>query len=431
MGRRGRRRDDDDSQSGVGRCGGVPFRHTYGLIELRKYFDSFRLVAVCDRNESAAEHVAGVAERELGERPAVFDDFDTMLSAVDSLDAVDVAADTASHHTIAEAALRAGLHVIVEKPMGVTLKACRRMYGAAAAAGRTLAIAENYRRDPLCRLAKALLDAGVIGEPRLALDVSVGGGDALMHNTSWRALRSRGGGFILEQGVHNADLLLYYLGEVESVFAETSVLEKTLRRRGISADLQSFYSHRADDVFSTSETIEADAVDTGVAVMKFRSGAVCQLTMSRTSPGSHTSLATVHGSLGTMVMPASRSGIGPTVMLEGREPLRGEALLELVPDMTLDEPTAAHFGGSRPIASYGMSFEEVDRALVAIELEDFARAIRTGRRPEVDQEAGMRAVALVYAVLESGETGVPVKLRDVMDGTVAEYQRSVDEENDI
>ena len=409
-------------------CGGMGLRHTYGLIELRKHFDSFRLVAVCDWNESAAEHVAGIADRGLGERPATFSDFDTMLSAVDSLDAVDVAADTASHHTVAEAALRAGLHVIVEKPMGVTLKACRRMHGAAASTGRTLAIAENYRRDPLCRLAKALLDAGVIGEPRLALDVSVGGGDALMHNTSWRALKSRGGGFILEQGVHNADLLLYYLGEAESVFAETAILEKTLHRKGISAALQRFYSHRADDVFPASDIIEADAVDTGIAVVRFRSGAVCQFTMSRTSPGSPTNIATVHGSLGTMLMPTSRSGVGPTVLLEDRQPVRGEALLELVPDMVLDEPTAPHFGGSRPIASYEMSFEEMDRALVAIELEDFAMAIRTGSRPEVDQEAGMNAVALVYAILESGEAGAPVNLRDIMDGSVAEYQRSIDEE---
>ena len=409
-------------------CGGMGLRHTHGLIELQKHFDSFRLVAVCDRNESAAEHVASVAGKELGDRPAVFGDFAELLSAVDSLDAVDVAADTSSHHGIAEAAFRAGLHVIVEKPMGVTLKACRRIRDASVAAGRTLAIAENFRRDPLCRLAKALLDAGVIGEPRLVLDVSVGGGDTLIHNTAWRALKPRGGSYVLDQGVHNADLLLYYFGDAESVSAETALLEKKLRR---TVDSGPFYSHRADDVLSASEIIEADAVDTAVAAIRFRSGVLCQLTMSRTTPGRPTNLATIHGSLGSMLMPASRLGVGPTVLLEGREPVRGEELLKMVPDMALDELTAPYFGGSRPVASYGMSFEEMDRVLVAIELEDFARAVRTGRSPEVDQEAGMNAVGLVYGVLESGETGARVRIRDVMDGTVAAYQRSIDEENGI
>ena len=412
-------------------CGGMGLRHTYGLIELRKYFDSFRLTAVCDRNLLAAEYVADVAQRELGERPAVFEDFAALLASESSLDSVDVTTETSSHHTLTEAALGAGLHVIVEKPMAVTLKACRRMNDAAIAAGTTLAIAENFRRDPLCRLAKALLEAGVIGEPRLLLDVSVGGGDTLRQNTAWRALKSKGGGYIFEDGVHNADLIQYYLGDAEHVFAETAVFEKTVRRRRMPSHMQPFYDHRVDDFLADEDSIEADAIDTGVAVARFRSGAICQLTMSRTSPAKPTSMATAHGSLGTMLMPPPRTGIGPTLMLEGGDPIRGDDILELVPDLLLDEATAPHFGGSRPVASYEMSFQEVDRALVAVELEDFAGAIRTGRRPEVDGEVGMKDVGLVYGVLESGEIGAPVRIRDVLDGTVAEYQRPIDEENGV
>ena len=409
-------------------CGGMGLRHTHGLIELRKHFDSFRLTAVCDRNLRAAEHLADVAHRELGERPVVFDDFARLLAAENSLDTVDIVTETNSHHTLAEAAFRAGLHVIVEKPMGVTLKACRGMRAAAAASGRTLAVAENYRRDPLCRLGKALLDAGVIGEPRLLVDTSIGGGDTLMHNTSWRALKSWGGGFVFEVGVHNADLVQYYLGDAEHVFAETDLFEKTLRRRGMQPELEAFYRHRADAVFSDADSIEADAVDTGVAVVRFRSGAIGQLTMSKASPVSQRSVTTVHGPLGQMRMAAARTGVGPTVLLEGGDPIMGDDLLDLAPGLALDEATAPHFGGSQPIASYDMSFQEIDRALLAVELQDFAESIRTGRRPEVDYEAGMKAVALVYGILESGQTGAPVKIGDVMDGTVAEYQRPIDRE---
>ena len=409
-------------------CGGMGLRHTHGLIELRKHFDSFRLTALCDRNLQAAEHLADVAHRELGERPAVFDDFASLLESAGSLDAADIVTETNSHHTLAEAAFRAGLHVIVEKPMGVTLKACRSMRDAAAAANRTLAVAENYRRDPLCRLGKALLDAGVIGEPRLLVDTSIGGGDTLMHNTSWRALKSWGGGFLLEMGVHNTDLVQYYLGDAEHVFAETDLFEKTVRRKGMPPDLEGFYQHRSDAVMPDADSIEADAADTGVAVLRFRSGAIGQITMSRASPVEQGSPTTVHGALGSIRMAAPRTGVGPIAMLDGGDPIRGDGLLELVPGLELDDATAPYFGGSRPVASYDRSFQEVDRTLVAIELQDFAEAIRTGRRPEVDHEAGMKAVALVYGILESGQMGAPVKIAEVMDGSVAEYQRPIDEE---
>ena len=409
-------------------CGGMGLRHTHGLIELRKHFDSFRLTAVCDRNLRAAEHLADVAHRELGERPAVFDDFARLLAADRSLDAVDIVTETNLHHTLAEAAFGAGLHVIVEKPMGVTLKACHSMRDAAAASGRTLAVAENYRRDPLCRLGKALLDAGVIGVPRLLIDTSIGGGDTLMHNTSWRALKSWGGGFLLEMGVHNADLVQYYLGDAEHVFAETDLFEKTVRRKDMPPDLEAFYRHRSDTVLPDADSIEADAADTGVAVLRFRSGAIGQITMSRASPVTQGSPTTVHGALGSIRMAAPRIGVGPTVMLEGGDPIQGDDLLELVPDLELDDATAPYFGGGRPVASYDMPFPQIDRTLVAIELQDFAESIRTGRRPEVDHEAGMEAVALVYGILESGQMGAPVKIADVVDGSVAEYQRPIDEE---
>ena len=107
------------------------------------------------------------------------------------------------------------------------------MRDAATASGMTLSVAENYRRDPLCRVAKALLDSGVIGEPRMVMEVSLGGGDTLMHNTAWRALKSRGGGMLIDAGVHTSDLLLYYLGDVARVYAETGLFETTRYRRAM------------------------------------------------------------------------------------------------------------------------------------------------------------------------------------------------------
>ena len=94
--------------------------------------------------------------------------------------------------------------------------------------------------------------------------------------------------------------------------------------------------------------------------------------------------------------------------------------------MKLDECTAAYFGGTNPIASYDIPFEEVDSALVAIELQDFAESIQSGDNPEVDQNMGMQAVALIYGILESGYSGIPVSIKGIVAGSVSGYQQSID-----
>lgn len=411
-------------------CGGMGLRHLYGQIELRKYAHSFDLTAVCDRHEPAARHLADVAERELGRRPDVFTDFEALLRARPNLEAVDVTTDTRGHHVLGEMAFDHGCHVTVEKPMAISMKACRRMRDRAAAKGRTLSIAENYRRDPICRLARALIQSGAIGQPRFVLDVSVGGsGDTLMHNTAWRAIKNRGGGYLMDVGVHIADLLLFYLGDVESVYAETALFERQLHRRGMSAQLAQFYTHRKDDTFAESEIVEADAEDTGFASLRFASGALGQLTMTSASHAHSVRVGTIHGSKGTLEMPGPRSGRTFPVHLDGKsEPVAGDALLPLAPDFRLDPITAKIFETEKPFASYDLPFAEVDRKLVAIEYEDFAEAARTGRQPEVDPVAGMKAVGLAFAVLESGTTHQPVDLNEVLDGRVAAYQQSIDEE---
>ena len=414
-------------------CGGMGLRHLHGLIEHSKKFDSLSLIAVCDVNDQAARHVADVAEKHLGKRPAIHTDFDAMLAS-ESLDAIDIVTDTRMHHVFAEAAFAAGLHVMTEKPIGITMKAARRMRDAAAASGMTLSVAENYRRDPLCRLAKALLDGGVIGEPRMVMDVSLGGGDTLMHNTAWRALKSRGGGMLIDAGVHTSDLLLYYLGDVSRVYAETGLFETTRYRRAMSPNLAAFYSHRTDDVQAEAEAVKVDAIDTGFGVLRFESGAICNLTISEAVQAHSLRIGTIHGSKGTMTMPRPRSGTqGAEITLSGQDGvLSGDDLLELAPpDFKLDDITAEFFGGARPIASYDMPFEQADRTLLAIEYEEFAQAVESGESPEVDATAGMKALALSYALLESGEVGAPVSLDDVMEGRVAEYQRSIDADNGV
>ena len=156
-------------------CGGMGLRHLYGQIESKQDFDSFDYVAVCDVARSAAEHVASEAERGLGRRPTVYTDFDEMLSRERGLDAIDVVTEVGLHHVMALQAFDAGKHVAVEKPLGLTVRAGLRTNDAAERAGKVLSVFENYRLDPMYRLARAILDGGALGSPRLALYTSISG----------------------------------------------------------------------------------------------------------------------------------------------------------------------------------------------------------------------------------------------------------------
>ncbi len=410
-------------------CGGMGLRHIRGFIEMAKKFDTFRMAAVCDLHEEAANHIAGEIETALGYRPKVYTDFNRMLNEERPLDAVEITTDTRMHHTFGLAALRVGFHVMTEKPMAITLKTSRAMRDVAVASGLTLAVAENFRRDPMNRLTKALIDNGAIGTPKFVVKLSVGGGTTLMHNTGWRALKSRAGSHILENGIHDCDLLLYFLGDVDSISAQTGILTEVRRRAGIAGQLSQFYQHRVEDEFTGDEEIKVDTEDSALAVVRFESGVIGQVTLTSASLGYSADVNSVHGTTGTLLLPQSRSGRGPKILREGSDtPIEGDELLELVPDFQLDDMTAKLWDDRRRIASYEMSFPEIDAKLIAIEYQDFGEAILSKREPEVGAEAGMKALAFAYGLLESGQLRKPVRLADVVDGTVSGYQQEIDDE---
>ncbi len=404
-------------------CGGMGLRHVHGIAETANTFGSLELVAVCDRHHAAAAHVAREAKDLFGREPVVYTDFREMLDDGAGIDVLDITTDTRMHHEFAVGALDAGIHVCVEKPMGLTIKACTLMADAAARSGKTLAIAENYRRDPMNRLAKALMDAGAIGTPYFLVDMGIGGGDDLMHDTGWRAHKHRAGSVILERGVHNSDLVHYFMGDVETVYAATDVFQPVRRRGTRPESMKRFYDHRVEDEFVGMDKVVTDAEDTAFAVLRFTSGASGQMSMSIASHGHSIDTSTVHGSEGAIALPPSRSGIGPKIMLPGRErAIEGAGLLEMAPDWEMDDITARLWPGPRRIASYDMEFPEIDRKTIAVELQDFVRAVESGEPPEVGAEMGMKALALSYAILESGMLGAPVTIAGLLNGSVSGYQ---------
>jgi hypothetical protein len=103
-------------------------------------------------------------------------------------------------------------------------------------------------------------------------------------------------------------------------------------------------------------------------------------------------------------------------------------MLDAVPDWSLDSITAPFFGDKTRMASYDVPFEAIDRILVAIELHELALAIENNNSVEVGPEEGLQALGVIYGILESGLAGRNVAVSDIIDGSINDYQQSIDHE---
>jgi predicted dehydrogenase len=182
----------------------------------------FEVAAVCDPNAAAAVEAAELADDLLGSRPAVFSDHEELVAS-GAVEAVDVVTAPSAHHLVAVPALASGLHVICEKPLGVTVRACQAIVDAASGRAAVLATAENYRRDGPNRLARAVLEHGLLGEVHLMIETDVGGDDRVVISP-WRH-RRESGSIALDMGVHYMDVFSYYHGELERVAGSAFVAE--------------------------------------------------------------------------------------------------------------------------------------------------------------------------------------------------------------
>ena len=405
-------------------CGGMGHRHLYGLTELTNAgLSRFELVAACDPWTSNAESLANDAEDRLGKRPAVVG----TLAELEALGvaAVDITTTPPYHHSLAVEALERGMHALVEKPVGLTVKGGNRIRAAQETSGRVVSVAENYRRDPINRLGKALVEAGVIGAPRLMVHHAMGGGDKMLISV-WRHQKNQSG-VLLDVGVHYADILEFYLGPITTAYAQSRLHEQYRLNPAAGGGANAsnpagVYGKWQKDM---PGRFEATAEDASYATLTFASGAVASYVEDHAAHGQGTWTRRIYGSTGSLDLPNDRTGNVITLHKDG-EAINDGRLLDLVPDFRLDSTTAALFGGDR-LWRYDFPFNETDRKLIAVEYGEFGDAIAIGKPVEVDAAQGTRSVAVSYAMLESSVAGRAVTIEEVLNESLGEYQRDIDE----
>jgi predicted dehydrogenase len=324
-------------------------------VECIKSMDNARLVAVCDLVEEKAARVA----RENGCK--AYTRFEDML-ADEEIDLVHICVPSGDHANLGVLAAQAGKHVLVEKPIDVTLEAADRLIAACEKAGVLLSCISQHRfADDLVRAKKAMED-GVFGK------LTFGGSYTKWYRSQeyydsgdWRGTWALdGGGALMNQSVHYVDMMQWVCGPVEEVTAYCGTL--------------------------AHERIEVE--DVAAAIIKFKNGGLGMLEGNTTAYPGYQQRLDVYGTQGSVII---ENDIVQNWNVVGQQ-----------------EQQAAEAADDQPA---GAGSAAIGNSCHARQIADVVDAVLTGRQPAITGRDARHPLAIILAVYESSRTGKSVKVQ--------------------
>jgi UDP-N-acetyl-2-amino-2-deoxyglucuronate dehydrogenase len=332
-------------------CGRISTNHFEAIAKV----DGLSVSAVCDVVESRAK-AAGDA---LG--VPWFTSYETMLREA-QCEIVTVATPSGLHPAQGILAAKAGKHVVCEKPMAITLASADALVNACDDANVKLFVVKQNRLNPPVQLLKRAMDKGRFGKIYLAnTTVRWTRPQEYYDQAPWRGTWEFDGGAFMNQASHYVDLMQWLVGPVESVIAKTATLARKI-----------------------------EAEDTGIAVLRFRSGAlgtieVTMLTYPKNMEGS----ITILGEKGTAKI--GGTAVNRVEKWEFAEPDPDDALVEA--------------SNTNPTSVYGFGHEAYYRNVLGV--------LRGEAIPDTDGRGGRKSLELILGIYQSARTGreVPLPLK--------------------
>jgi len=326
-------------------------------------------VAVCSRRFERAKDFAG--QYDIRAYPSV----EEMISN-SGVQAVIICTPHPVHAESAILAAKAGLHVLVEKPLASSLQDCDAILGAAMAGGVKLGTISQRRFYAPCERVKKAIDDGKIGRTVLGTVNMLGWRDRKYYESDpWRgSWAGEGGGVLVNQAPHQLDLLLWYMGEVEEL-------------SGYCGNFNHPY-------------IEVE--DTAIGVIRFRSGALGNIVVSNSQNPALYGKVHVHGENGASIGVLTDGG---AMFIAGMSTIAEPPVNDLwtIPGeeeqlQRWQQEDKAFFNGIDPIQYYHH-----------IQIRDFLQAVIENREPLVTGEDGRRTVELFTAIYRSQRDRAPVR----------------------
>ena len=329
---------------GVIGAGSFSIYHLDGINQAK----NAELVAICDKYREKAEEKA-----ERFGAPTVYTDYHELLARED-IDAVTLPLPDQVHAEIAIAAMRAGKHVLCEKPMTLDLDECKEMIKVARETGKELMVGQIGRYTPAFVRAKKLLDAGVIGELFMVESEYAHDYTGKFGTDGWRKQPEREA--IIGGGCHAVDLVRMMAGNPEEVFAY------------------------ANNFCQKDWPIH----DCSLAIMKFPSGVIGKVMNSHGCKRAYTMRSALYGTKGTIIF----DNTSPYISLY----LERFTENDTVKDM---HQQSAEIRIPIALANHNATAE----------VQDFVNCILEGKHVPTDGVQGASTASVCLAIVESFKTG--------------------------
>jgi len=333
---------------GIVGCGHASRNHARALMQL----PGVELVAACDTDAGTLDNFT----RLYGGRGYLH--YEEMLEKEKNMDVVIICTPSELHSTMGIMAAHRGKHVLVEKPMALSLESADRLINACAKEGVYLSVVLQNRFKPVLQLLKLAVDGGKFG--RLSHGVATvrwNRNDDYYSQRPWRGSRDKGGGVLMNQAIHSVDALQWIMGGVDNVMAQMAT-----RYRPIAAE------------------------DVGMAMLKFKSGALGLIEAASTIyPRNLEESIAVFGERGTVVIGDVNSG-----------KIRAWDFFDFI-------------GKNQAMYICAGAVEHNDAGHLAV-LQDLINAMKKGCRPALDGHEGRKSLEVVLGIYRSAETGQPVSL---------------------
>ncbi|MCH2178513.1 MAG: Gfo/Idh/MocA family oxidoreductase [Mariniblastus sp.] len=341
---------------GIIGCGMISRFHARAIADLK----GAKLVACFD-------HIGAAAQR-LGKECGIdfYTNLDEML-ADENIDIVTICTPSGAHMDPAIAAARSGKHVVVEKPLEITLKRCDKIIAECEKNDVSLSTLFPSRFHRCSRLLKEAIESGRFG--RLTL------GDAYVKwfrtqkyydSGNWRGTWDLdGGGALMNQAIHSVDLLTWLMGPVAQISAHTATL-----------------AHKRIEV-----------EDVATATLRFENGALGVIEATTAAfPGTLKKIE-VHGSDGSVTIE--------------EEDIKSWEFSKMT---AKDKRIAAEFANVTETGGGAADPSAIGHAAHAQQFREILNAIKKGEAPEIDGIEGRRSVEIILAIYKAAETGKAIKL---------------------
>lgn len=332
---------------GIIGCGRIAPKHAESIMAL----EEAELVAVCD---IIPERVRDFAEKYSA---VPYEDYRRLLERKD-LDIVTIATSSDLHAEIGCAAAQAGKHVMVEKPMAMNLRSADQLIAACREAGVKLAVIHQNRFNKSVKLLRKALEDGRFDKlTHGQATIRWNRDDNYYAQAPWRGTKLKDGGVLMNQSIHNIDLLQWMFGPVDSVFGYT---ETNLRH------------------------IEME--DVGAAILRFKNGAIGLIEASSTLyPKNIEETLNIFGATGSVII----GGIAVNRIEVWEFPDSETEKQEIFAAQEGDPPNV-----------YGFGHREI--------IQDMIQAIKDDRLPAVHGEEGRKALEIILAIYRCQQTKQPV-----------------------